>query len=1232
MRAVLAILLLLPVLMVAAGPAVAEPDLERWRAGVGQVRELAERDVPAAYEGARRLQAELGDAGTAADRALVLNLLARVESYRAEARLADAHARQALALAIPAADRVGQAEAYLNIALNAVNLANIQALTEATQQGVAVLDGVDRADLLGEALLRMVAMHRRFGQFDLSVTTAMHAMEIAKRSGNPRALAFAHQGMAISYDQTNRSREAVDELKQMLEQAKRARSTILAAEATLSLGNSWTSHGDAAEGERLIRQAISLYRAANVPFGAARATYSLADFFRRAGRYAEARLLFDESLTLYKALPNKIAEWWVLDSRSRNWQAMGDLSAAWADAEQSHALATQIGLDLYLHGSLIRMASILNARGDYRRAYELTNQAMENSAKAARDLAGTRMNDLAARYEAESRNREIKDLRVRSEQQALLQRGLWALVAITLLLLTVSAAFLVRQRRGNQLLSSANARLRQSQNDQQAVLDAVPDLLLELGADGEYLSVHCSRPELLVAPVTELIGKRVRDVLPAEAVRACETALAEAAAKGRSSAQQYSLDLPVGRLWFEMWAARKSMGEGEAPRFVVLVRDITEHKRIQVKEAVRLRIFERLAHGAPLNEVLEDVIHYVEAALPNAKGCIMLADADGKRLQLAAGAHLPVPLRAALVACGEAGQTCGRRVFGGHTEILPDLESPAADTQLCVVARDEGIRASWTEPIRDAAGRVLGTFGVYRSAVGGPDEAQLDLLRRAIQLAAIAIEKHRIEEALRTSESRYREVFDNVSDSLVLLEVTPESELKVLEMNPTFERATGIRRLDVLGRPVQEVLPVPVARIVERYCRACLDSGEALEEDVVYDLPRGRRTFNTTLIPVRGASGAFVRIVGIGRDVTLREQHAELDRRLTHFASLAPGGVFVLRVDAEGMQRYLYASPGVETVLGLSAEALLGDASLFFSRTKPDERARVCRILDDAGASLTPCVIEFAIDHPVRGEAWVELRSQPECEGDGGLLWHGYVNDISERKRAERRLQESVMLLRALTSRRETAREEERKRIAREIHDELGQMLSALRLDLSVLRLRYEGSQPDLPGRIKTLLKTVDAMIQVVRNVATSLRPSALDMGLVPALEWLTSEFTRYTGIPCRLDLMTGPLDLDDSQAVSLFRVVQESLTNVGRHAEANSVDVRLDRIDDTYTLEIRDDGKGFDPNAPRPRSFGLMGMRERGLAIGGEVVFISEPGRGTTVRTTFPAHAPAPDFVSTTT
>jgi signal transduction histidine kinase len=147
----------------------------------------------------------------------------------------------------------------------------------------------------------------------------------------------------------------------------------------------------------------------------------------------------------------------------------------------------------------------------------------------------------------------------------------------------------------------------------------------------------------------------------------------------------------------------------------------------------------------------------------------------------------------------------------------------------------------------------------------------------------------------------------------------------------------------------------------------------------------------------------------------------------------------------------------------------------------------------------------------------------------------------------------------------------------------------------------------------------VDETIQVVRNVATSLRPSALDMGLTPALEWLVSEFTQNTGIHCRLKAPSSRLGLDDEHATATFRVVQESLTNVARHAQASRVDIHLERGAEHVLIEVRDNGKGFDPEQLPRGTLGMLGMRERGHMLGGAVTIDSAPGQGARVRVHIP-------------
>jgi len=230
------------------------------------------------------------------------------------------------------------------------------------------------------------------------------------------------------------------------------------------------------------------------------------------------------------------------------------------------------------------------------------------------------------------------------------------------------------------------------------------------------------------------------------------------------------------------------------------------------------------------------------------------------------------------------------------------------------------------------------------------------------------------------------------------------------------------------------------------------------------------------------------------------------------------------------------------------------------------------------------------------------------------------VRDVTERHRAELELRESRQRLRELVAQNEAIREGERKHIAREIHDELGQVLTALRMDLSLLEMRFGALDPALADKTQSMKGLIDRAIQGVRNAAGNLRPSALDMGLIPAIEWLGTEFTSRTAIPCVVEVQQQDIELDETRSVVVFRIVQESLTNIGRYAQASRVDITLGRRADALWLRVRDDGLGFDlAAASQRRSFGLLGMRERAIALGGRVDITSTPGQGTTIEVSIP-------------
>lgn len=255
---------------------------------------------------------------------------------------------------------------------------------------------------------------------------------------------------------------------------------------------------------------------------------------------------------------------------------------------------------------------------------------------------------------------------------------------------------------------------------------------------------------------------------------------------------------------------------------------------------------------------------------------------------------------------------------------------------------------------------------------------------------------------------------------------------------------------------------------------------------------------------------------------------------------------------------------------------------------------------------------------------WVRERADLEFAPDGTLLRGiGTAQDITELKHHEDELLRSRQSLRELAAHHEKIREEERSRIAREIHDELGQYLTALRMDTAMLNIRFGQDNPDLRGIIADMKQTIDTTIGVVRNVASALRPGALDMGLVSAAEWLLAGFQERTGIRCHLNAPREDLGLDNERATAAFRILQESLTNVARYAKAGAVDVQIELVDAVLEMEVRDDGVGFDPLEVRGRkTFGLMGIRERALMFGGESRIDSEPGAGTTLRVRIPLSA----------
>jgi signal transduction histidine kinase len=259
--------------------------------------------------------------------------------------------------------------------------------------------------------------------------------------------------------------------------------------------------------------------------------------------------------------------------------------------------------------------------------------------------------------------------------------------------------------------------------------------------------------------------------------------------------------------------------------------------------------------------------------------------------------------------------------------------------------------------------------------------------------------------------------------------------------------------------------------------------------------------------------------------------------------------------------------------------------------------------------------LEVMIERPDGSSIVALVNIVPLKNGDGELI--GAMNsfqDITERKRAQEDLQHSFEQLRALAGRLQSVREEERKRVARELHDQLGQALTAIKMDVS--SLKHVTKQ-----RSESLLRLIDQTIESVRRISTELRPGILDeLGLMATVEWAAEEFESRTGTTCRLDLPQAEIVIDREIATALFRILQETFTNVARHAHATHVNVRLAREDGSLTLEVHDNGKGIsEEQVSAASSLGILGMQERVLLLGGELAISGAPDEGTTIHVRIP-------------
>ena len=254
---------------------------------------------------------------------------------------------------------------------------------------------------------------------------------------------------------------------------------------------------------------------------------------------------------------------------------------------------------------------------------------------------------------------------------------------------------------------------------------------------------------------------------------------------------------------------------------------------------------------------------------------------------------------------------------------------------------------------------------------------------------------------------------------------------------------------------------------------------------------------------------------------------------------------------------------------------------------------------------------------------FVSLTISMITDIDGAFIGYSIIaRDVTDRAIAVQELQKSREQLRKLAKHNEAVRENERKMIAIEVHDQVGQSLTALSLDLSWLLRKMPPEMQDFKGKLESMHEMIDMTSRQVSKITSMLRPTVLDhFGLIPAIEWQAEEFRKRSGIGYEIEVIPDEFQIDEKKSTVIFRIFQEMLTNIVRHAKATKIRIDILKNDETITMSVTDNGIGLiESRLDEPESFGIMGMRERAYSIGGNIEFESEKNKGTTARLVIPA------------
>lgn len=474
-------------------------------------------------------------------------------------------------------------------------------------------------------------------------------------------------------------------------------------------------------------------------------------------------------------------------------------------------------------------------------------------------------------------------------------------------------------------------------------------------------------------------------------------------------------------------------------------------------------------------------------------------------------------------------------------------------------------------------------------------------------------ERKKAEQELAQSENHLRTILQTEPECIKLL--GPKGEL--LDMNPAGLAMLEADSLDqLLGHNVAELLMPEYKTAFAQLTNEVFKGNTGKLEFEIKGLKGTDRWLETNAVPLKDADGKIISLLGVTRDITesKKAEQALIESEEKYRSLIQNSPDIIMQLDLEEKVQFINF-----TEAGFNKEQVIGISAYEFVMSEFHEVVREAhKKVVETQQSQTYETVGLGLDGVKR---WFFTNAGPIVINDKVTGITLITRDISERKKAEEEILSTTAQLRLLAAHLQNIREEERKRIGREIHDDLGQQLTAIKMDVAWIDKKTTDEFSLIKPKLKNIITLLDGSNESVRKILNELRAGVLDSyGLVDALEWQGKQFTLNTGIPLLFSSNKAGIPTDEAITTCIYRVFQESLTNITKYANAKKVTSSLTYSDEKILLEIKDNGVGFDIMMLKSnQSFGILGMKERVASLSGHFELLSLPGKGTTIKISLP-------------